>query len=145
MYSENQLSTDSLKAVQDSVKAASESDLINNMGFNISNIGNAEIILTVLGYGIVFLALLVLYMFISNLTKLLIAARRKKLRAAGKTTDDSDLSISGETSAAISMAILLHFQEAHDFENTVITIKKVQSAYSPWNSKLYGLRQNPKY
>jgi Na+-transporting methylmalonyl-CoA/oxaloacetate decarboxylase gamma subunit len=145
MYSENKLNADSLKAVQDSVKAAQESELMNTVGFNISNIGNAEIILTVLGYGIVFLSLLVLYMFISNLTKLLIATRRKKLRKAGKSTADKDLSISGETSAAISTAILLHYQEVHDFENTVITIKKVQSAYSPWNSKLYGLRQNPKY
>ena len=145
MYSENQVSTDSLKAMQDSVKAAQESELMNTVGFNISNVGNAEIILTVLGYGIVFLSLLVLYMFISNLTKVLIATRRKKLRKAGKSTADSDLSISGETSAAISAAILLHYQEVHDFENTVITIKKVQSAYSPWNSKLYGLRQNPKY
>ena len=76
MYSENQISTDSLKTVQDSIKAAQESELMNTLGFNISNVGNAEVILTVLGYGIVFLSLLVLYMFISNLTKLLIDAGR---------------------------------------------------------------------
>ena len=145
MYSENHLNTDSLKAVQDSIKAAQDSELMNSVGFNISNIGNSEIILTVLGYSIVFLALLTLYIFLSNLTKLLIASRRKKLKAAGKTADVTDLTISGETAAAISTTILLHYREVHDFENTVITIKKVQSAYSPWNSKLYGLRQNPKY
>ena len=44
-----------------------------------------------------------------------------------------------------AMALALNFQEAHDIENTIITIKKVQSTYSPWNSKLHGLRQNPKY
>ena len=145
MYSENHLNTDSLKAVQDSIKAAQDSELMNSVGFNISNIGNSEIILTVLGYSIVFLALLTLYIFLSNLTKLLIASRRKKLKAAGKTADVTDLTISGETAAAISTTILLHYREVHDFENTVITIKKVQSAYSPCNSKLYGLRQNPKY
>lgn len=145
MYSENLLNTDSLKAVQDSLKTSSDVELINTVGFNISNVGNAEVILTVLGYGIVFLALLVLYMFISNLTKLLIAVKRQKLAALGKSDKADELMISGETAAAISAAIILHYQEVHDFENTVITIKKVQSAYSPWNSKLYGLRQNPKY
>jgi hypothetical protein len=34
-------------------------------------------------------------------------------------------------------------EEVHDFEDTVLTIKKVQKPYSPWSSKLYGLRQYP--
>jgi Na+-transporting methylmalonyl-CoA/oxaloacetate decarboxylase gamma subunit len=146
MYLQNQIISDSLKTIQDSIKTAKESDVINTVGFNISNIGLDEIILTVLGYGIVFLALLLLYLFFSNLTKLIIAARKKKLKAAGKqTVDDTELSIPGETAAAISMALFLHHQEVHDIENTIITIKKVQSTYSPWNSKLHGLRQYPKY
>ena len=53
------------------------------------------------------------------------------------------VSISGEVTAAISTALMLHFREIHDFESTVITIKKVQKPYSPWSSKIYGLRQYP--
>lgn len=146
MLIQNQLKSDSLKVVQDSIKAAQESEMLHNLGFNPSNVGNDEIIITVLGYGIVFLALVILYLFFTNLTKVLLNARKKKLKAAGKDTHSvDDLSIPGETAAAISMALSLHFQEAHDIENTIITIKKVQSAYSPWNSKLHGLRQHPKY
>jgi sodium pump decarboxylase gamma subunit len=145
MYLQNHLNIDSVKAVQDSIKAVQESELMHSVGFDITKIGSSEIILTVLGYGIVFLALLILYLFLANLTKLITSARKRKLKAEGKHTSDNELTISGETAAAISMAITLHFREVHDFENTVITIKKVQSAYSPWNSKLYGLRQNPKY
>lgn len=147
MYLQNQINTDSLKVIQDSIKAADlDNQVMNKLGFNIANVGNDEIVLTVLGYGIVFLSLLTLYLFFSNLTKLIISARKKKLQAAGKqTTSDDDLSIPGETAAAISLALSLNFQEAHDIENTIITIRKVQSAYSPWNSKLHGLRQNPKY
>ena len=146
MIIQNQLKSDSLKVVQDSIKAAQESEMLHNLGFNASNVGSDEIIITVLGYGIVFLALLTLYVFFTNLTKVLLNARKKKLEAAGKKTDNvDDLSIPGETAAAISMALSLHFQEAHDIENTIITIKKVQSTYSPWNSKLHGLRQYPKY
>ena len=145
MYLQSHINIDSVKAVQDSIKAAQESELMHSVGFDISKIGSAEIILTVLGYSIVFLALFVLYMFLANLTKIITASRRKKLEAQGKAAHAGEMSISGETAAAISTAISLHFQEVHDFENTVITIKKIQSAYSPWNSKLYGLRQNPKY
>jgi Na+-transporting methylmalonyl-CoA/oxaloacetate decarboxylase gamma subunit len=146
MYIQNQINSDSLKVVQDSIKAAKDSEVLNSLGFNLSNVGTNDVIITVLGYGIVFLALLILYLFFFNLTKIIIAARKKRLKASGKHAEnEDDLSISGEIAAAISMALLQHFQESHDIENTIITIKKVQSTYSPWNSKLHGLRQYPKY
>ena len=145
MFLQNHINTDPLKVVQDSIKtAAKDNDVMNKLGFNISNIGSEEIVLTVLGYGIVFLALLSLYIFFANLTKIIISNRRKKLSKSGKEVSTSDDTISGEVAAAISTALTLHFQEAHDIENTIITIKKMQSTYSPWNSKLYGLRQSPK-
>ncbi|MDE6177484.1 MAG: OadG family protein [Paramuribaculum sp.] len=49
---------------------------------------------------------------------------------------------SGEEIAAITMALHEHL-DAHDRENTVLTINKVKRAYSPWSSKLYGMRQLP--
>ncbi|MDE5785198.1 MAG: lamin tail domain-containing protein, partial [Duncaniella sp.] len=49
---------------------------------------------------------------------------------------------SGEAIAAIVMALHEHL-DAHDSENTVLTIKKLRRAYSPWNSKIYGLREIP--
>lgn len=146
MFLQSHLNIDSIRVVQDSIKSSTQDTvLMNSLGFNISNVGSNEVVLTVLGYGIVFLALLTLYLFFANLTKLLLSIRRKKIKASGKQTTDNYDSISGEVVAAISMALALNFQEAHDIENTIITIKKVQSTYSPWNSKLHGLRQNPKY
>lgn len=114
--------------------------------FSISRIFESDgLFISVIGYVIVFLALLILYIFIANLQKILSLKLRKKLKSEGhKSADEKDLSISGEVSAAISMALHLHFAEVHDFENTVLTIKKVQRAYSPWSSKLHGLRQDPK-
>jgi Na+-transporting methylmalonyl-CoA/oxaloacetate decarboxylase gamma subunit len=141
------INSDSLKVAKDSLAAAVQQDeVMNKVSFNISNLSSADVILTVLGYSIVFLALLLLFVTLINVSKLLKLNLRKRLMKAGKhSAEHEELSISGETIAAISTGILLHFQEAHDFENTVITIKKVQSVYSPWNSKLYGLRQTPKY
>ncbi len=146
MYLQNTINADSLKSIQDSLKAVSNSDIgVNSLSFNLNNLTSDEIIVTVLGYGIVFIALLLLFLFFSNFSKLLRSNIRKKLRNAGKEKGNKDDIISGEVSAAISLALSLHFREAHDIENTIITIKKVQSTYSPWNSKLYGLRQYPKH
>lgn len=146
MFLQNHINIDSIRVVQDSLKTiAKENDVMNSLGFNISNVGSAEVVVTLLGYGIVFLALLTLFLFFANLTKLMGSFRRKRIKASGKESHPNDDSISGEVSAAISMALALNFQEAHDIENTIITIKKVHSTYSPWNSKLHGLRQNPKY
>ena len=46
--------------------------------------------------------------------------------------------------AAIAMALYLYQNELHDYENTVLTINKVSKNYSPWSSKLYGLREIPR-
>lgn len=51
---------------------------------------------------------------------------------------------SGEVIAAISMALAEHFDSAHDMEDTVLTIKRMKRAYSPWNSKIYNMREMPK-
>ena len=101
--------------------------------------------MTVIGYVVVFLALLFLYLIFSNLTKLLNLNVKRALKREGKLLEaKEDLSITGEVNAAIAMAIHLYFAEIHDNESTVLTINKVSRTYSPWSSKIYGLRQNPR-
>jgi len=51
----------------------------------------------------------------------------------------------GEIVAAISLALSLHMQDIHDYEKAVITMQKVMRPYSPWSSKIYGLRERPLY
>jgi hypothetical protein len=52
--------------------------------------------------------------------------------------------ISGEVNAAIAMALFLYSSEIHDQENPVITMIRVSRTYSPWSSKIYGLRKLPR-
>ncbi len=52
--------------------------------------------------------------------------------------------IPGEVLAAIFMALHEEQEIVHDYENTVLTMDRVIRNYSPWNSKLYGLRQVPR-
>ena len=48
--------------------------------------------------------------------------------------------MTGEVNAAIATALYMYFNELHDDESNIITIKKVSKFYSPWSSKIYGLR-----
>lgn len=101
--------------------------------------------MTVIGYVVVFLALLLLYIIFFNLAKILQINVKRLLRREGKVVEvKQDLTISGEVNAAIATALHLYFSEMHDKEDTVLTINKVSRTYSPWSSKIYGLRQFPR-
>ena len=49
-----------------------------------------------------------------------------------------------EVAAVISYALHLYQQDIHDYEQMILTIQKVVRPYSPWSSKIYGLRQIPR-
>ena len=75
-------------------------------------------------------------------------AKKLKLEKAAKATgpvaeiaeSDADAeTIPGEVLAAISMALNVHYGDAHDIESNIITIEKGDKRYSPWSSKIYGL------
>ena len=69
------------------------------------------------------------------------AAKKAQLR--GAEHHDSTEVDSGEVIAAISMALSEHFGDGHDMEDTILTIRRMKRAYSPWNSKIYNIRQVP--
>ncbi len=101
--------------------------------------------MTVIGYSVVFIALLLLYIIFYNLSKVLTLNIRRILRKEGKSEEANKVEeISGEINAAIAYAIYLYYNELHDKENPIITINRVSKAYTPWSSKIYGLRQNPR-
>lgn len=101
--------------------------------------------MTVIGYSVVFMALLLLYIIFYNLSKAMTLNVKRLLKKEGKSDEASKVEeISGEVNAAIAYAIYLYYNELHDQENPIITINRVSKAYTPWSSKIYGLRQNPR-
>ncbi|MFH0734784.1 MAG: OadG family protein [bacterium] len=134
------------KAVNDTVKAVSEKSF-SNMTFDFSNIesGNGTLI-TIVGLGIVFMSLALLTIFLVYLTKTLQFSLQQKQKRTGenKAPNQKILDTTGEIDAAISLALHLSFSEQHDLEDHVLTISKVQKMYSPWSSKIYGLRNFPR-
>lgn len=99
--------------------------------------------ITVLGWFIVFVALVFLIGVFLIIPKILNWSLRRTLRQKNKNITEQDMSdkaltITGETNAAIAMALHLYFNELHDEESNVITIKQVKKRYSPWSSKVYS-------
>lgn len=103
--------------------------------------------MTIMAMCVVFTALLLLslsFLGIGSLGKYI--ANKNKLKAQGidpEKADDIKLEgDNGEEIAALCMALYEHLN-AHDNEDTVLTINKVKRAYSPWSSKIYTLRELP--
>lgn len=107
----------------------------------MNNIGNENIIISIVGYVIVFVALFVLVMIFLSVPKLVQMEAKRKMKKKGLEVPKgaSPVYVTGEENAAISMALHLFLNEIHDDESNVITIKKVSRSYSPWSSKIYGL------
>lgn len=102
--------------------------------------------MTFIGMAVVFLSLLMLYLLFLNITKLLNFRIKRALKKVGKEipTKEKEEALSGDVNAAIAMAIHLYMNNLHDHENTVLTINRVARTYSPWSSKIYGIRQFPR-
>jgi Na+-transporting methylmalonyl-CoA/oxaloacetate decarboxylase gamma subunit len=112
------------------------------------NISGFEQVLlySVIGVTVVFSALVILvfaFKFTGNLSRgnYSLKKRIKKTQLASTETEtvQEEKEITGQEIAAISMALHLFLSDIHDEESNIITIKRIERRYSPWNSKIYGL------
>lgn len=95
------------------------------------------------GYFIVFIALIVLVGIFMTIPKILQAAINNKLKKANKPVAPVEAKMDANINVAIAMGLYLYFNELHDEESNIITIKNAQKQYSPWNSKIYGVQNQP--
>lgn len=114
---------------------AEEFEEVDPVGFGLAAVGIA----------VVFSSLLLLYVVFLNLTKLIQSmSKKKRLKEGHSESSVKETELTGEINAAISAALYFYSQELHDQESEVLTINRVSRTYSPWSSKIYGLRQNPR-
>jgi Na+-transporting methylmalonyl-CoA/oxaloacetate decarboxylase gamma subunit len=113
---------------------------MNNLILSAIGIENAYIALA--GISLVFVSLAVLYLFFRAVPKIVdrVSSIRMKKHIKGSEQKQGSTQITAEVDAAISAAIYMFFNEIHDNEDTIMTIKKISKAYSPWSSKLYSMR-----
>lgn len=142
------------------LRTGGESDYITPSSANVITDTNSKIqmfaerdghgfSMTLMAMCIVFSALLLLCLSFYAISKIGGAvSKMNKFRSHGLTRSEAKelehiaSNDSGEEIAAIVMALHEHFN-SHDTESTILTINKVKRAYSPWSSKIYGLREVP--
>ncbi|MDR1981942.1 MAG: lamin tail domain-containing protein [Tannerellaceae bacterium] len=97
--------------------------------------------MTLTAMAVVFCGLILLYLIFKSIGNLSVTlSKRRAQKTEGTVGEDV---VSGEVLAAIGTALFELDEDVHDIENTVLTIQKVKRHYSPWNSKIYGLREIP--
>ena len=94
---------------------------------------------------VVFLALIILTLIFKFTGKKSLKICKTNNEKINFSVDENTSKISAETYAAISFALHMYMKdnEIHDDESFVITQNRTKKNYSPWNSKIYMLRQTP--
>ncbi|MDR3339315.1 MAG: lamin tail domain-containing protein [Candidatus Symbiothrix sp.] len=102
--------------------------------------------MTMTAMGVVFAGLIILYLIFKSIGNIAVSLSHQRVMKASGVTKEQARNItdqSGDVYAAIAIAIY-EATELHDEENTILTIKNTARNYSPWNSKIYTLREIPK-
>jgi len=102
--------------------------------------------MTITAMAVVFAALIGLYLLFNLIGSTAVSLSNKRtMKVSGMSKEEAKgmTNQSAEIYAAIAMAIY-EATELHDDENAILTIKNTVRNYSPWNSKIYSLRETPK-
>lgn len=97
---------------------------------------------TLVGLGIVFSVMMLLAIIFSFLPKLIhIKFDFKSLKKGNieEAIERKEIVMTADEVTAIAMALSMYFDDLHENESNVITIKEIQKRYSPWSSKLFGM------
>lgn len=105
-------------------------------------------LMTLTAMSVVFCALIILCLVFKLIGRIAVKNLNKKASISSEGSNIHPVSVletSSETYAAIALALHLFKEEseAHDDESLTITMSHTDRSYSPWSSKIYGLRQTP--
>ena len=102
--------------------------------------------MTITAMAVVFIGLILLYGAFKYVGKTAIRLSQNRAKKLGvETIHPKDQHVDeGAVFAAIATALYEIDEDVHDLENTVLTIHKVTRRYSPWNSKIYSMRDLPR-
>lgn len=106
--------------------------------------------ITISGFIIVLVALTAVYLFVLAVNAVIRLSfeygkkrevRKKEEEEARKKAEGKDKQIPDETAAAVMMAVYLYKRQSLEEEKAKLTFERWAKPYSPWSSKIYGLRQ----
>ena len=110
---------------------------------NFQNNDSLGVGMTITAMAVVFIGLILLYGAFKFVGKTAIRLSQNRAKKSGvEPINPKDHNIDeGAVFAAIATALYEVDEDVHDLENTVLTIHKVTRRYSPWSSKIYGMRE----
>ncbi|MDD3686274.1 MAG: OadG family protein [Bacteroidales bacterium] len=117
-------------------------NIINAITFDLSKVDGNAITIFLIGFGVVFAALITIYFIFNLLPKVLgIKLKKEKSVKVDNATIKPEKAIKAddEVYAAIAMALSLHFEDAHDDEPMVLSINLNERLNSQWNSKIQNV------
>jgi Na+-transporting methylmalonyl-CoA/oxaloacetate decarboxylase gamma subunit len=143
------------------VKDGSENKYVTPSTNNLTNDTNAKmdnfaqndsvgIGMAISAMTVVFSGLFILFICFKLIGKASVSLSKRKAMKVKGITDIKEAKekklgeAPGEVFAAIAMAMHEMQSDVHDVEETVLTITRVKRSYSPWNSKIYTLRETPR-
>jgi len=112
-----------------------------SISFKTVQLTGNDFTVALVGYIVVFVALLLLFILFKQIPRVLNMQARRRMRRKGRHQDlpDKEMHLPGDVNAAIAMALVLYFEELHDEEDMILTLKRVKRRYSPWSSKIYSV------
>lgn len=122
----------------------------NNKMESFQNLDKSGIGMAISAMSVVFFGLLLLYIIFRTIGKVSAwHAQKVAIKAKGLSGEEEKEAMAkgstpGEVFAAIALAMHEMQEDVHDVEDTILTIHQVERRYSPWNSKIYSLRDLPK-
>lgn len=118
--------------------------LLSAVTFDVSRIDANAMTLFIIGFSVVFGALIVIYLLFLFLPKVINfdnigkgKKKNKKQKTEAKKT--KVLAEDSELYAAIAMALHLHFEDTHDEESMVLTMNIQERVSSQWSSKIINI------
>lgn len=98
--------------------------------------------LTVVAVLVVFFALVCIAVVLKFFGKAIEKIQKRKDQSEfSRKLADAVTASDNDIYAAIAAAIYLYEEDMHDEEDTVLTIQKVERAWTPWNAKFYNMNQ----
>ena len=95
--------------------------------------------LSVIGIVVVFVSLVFLWFSLAMVTRIISFKWKNSSKKNEEVAEKISTGLTGETSAAIALALHMYLEDIHDQENTILTIKRYSKTYSPWSSKIYSV------
>lgn len=115
--------------------------IISDISFDLSRVDGNAFTIFIIGFGVVFAALLIIYLIFSALSKILKINIKKSNSGAKSNVSATEVKtdVNSEIYAAIAMALSLHFEDTHDEESMVLTINLNDRLNSQWSSKIQNV------